>query len=317
MAKIFISGEIPEIGYELLSEHQYDVYRGETLITEEELIAGVRDADALLCPLSTKVTRKVIESAPNLQIIANFGAGFDNIDIAAAKEKGIPVTNTPGVSTEATAELALGLMLAIMRRIPEGDLLCRTKGFNGWAPLFFLGRELTNKKLGIVGFGNIGQAVAKRAKAFGMDIYYTGRGKKSADIEAQYDAQYLEFDELIRTCDVVSVHTAYNENTHHLFTKETFEAMKEESFFLNLSRGPVVKEADLAAALQAGDIAGAAIDVYEFEPKITEELKGLDHVVITPHIGNATVEARNEMAKLSVTNILRVLEHERALTPVY
>jgi lactate dehydrogenase-like 2-hydroxyacid dehydrogenase len=150
-----------------------------------------------------------------------------------------------------------------------------------------------------------------------MDIYYTGRGKKSADIEAQYDAQYLEFDELIRTCDVVSVHTAYNENTRHLFTKETFEAMKEESFFLNLSRGPVVKEADLAAALQAGDIAGAAIDVYEFEPKITEELKGLDNVVITPHIGNATVEARNEMAKLSVTNILRVLEHERALTPVY
>lgn len=317
MAKIFISGEIPEIGYELLSDHQYEVYRGETLITEEELIAGVRDAEALLCPLSTKVTRKVIESAPHLKIIANFGAGFDNIDIEAAKAKGIPVTNTPGVSTEATAEVTLGLMLAIMRRIPEGDRLCRTVGFNGWAPLFFLGRELTNKKLGIVGFGHIGQAVAKRAKAFGMDIYYTARTRKPAEIEASYDAKYLEFDELIRTCDVVTVHTTYNESTHHLFTKDTFEAMKKEAFFLNLARGPVVKEADLAAALQAGDIAGAALDVYEFEPQITEELKLLDNVVLTPHIGNASVEARNEMAKLAVSNILNVLQHEKALTPVY
>nr|WP_295974532.1 2-hydroxyacid dehydrogenase family protein [uncultured Bacillus sp.] len=317
MAKIFISGEIPEIGYELLSEHQFDVYRGETLISEDELIAGIREADALLCPLSTKVTRKVIDNASNLKVIANFGAGFDNIDIVAAKERGIPVTNTPGVSTEATAELTLGLMLAVMRRIPEGDTLCRTTGFNGWAPLFFLGRELFGKKLGIVGFGNIGQAVAKRAKAFGMELYYTGRGRKSPETEALYNAKYVAFDELITTCDVITVHTAYNENTHHLFTKETFKKMKKDAYFLNLSRGPVVKESDLAAVLQAGDIAGAAIDVYEFEPKITEELKGLDNMVITPHIGNATVETRDEMAKLSVTNILRVLEHEKALTPVY
>jgi lactate dehydrogenase-like 2-hydroxyacid dehydrogenase len=283
MANIFISGEIPDIGYDLLSTNQLDVYKGEKLITEEELIAGVIHADALLCPLSTKVTRKVIEAAPHLKVIANFGAGFDNIDIEAAKEKDIPVTNTPGVSTEATAELTLGLMLALARRIPEGDNLCRTTGFNGWAPLFFLGRELTNKKLGIVGFGKIGQAVAKRAKAFGMDIYYTGR----------------------------------NEETHHLFTKETFSRMKKDAFFLNLSRGPVVKEADLVEALQEEEIAGAALDVFEFEPRITEELKQFINLVITPHIGNATVEARNEMARLSAENILSVLKHERTLTPVY
>lgn len=317
MANIFISGEIPQIGYDLLSEHQLDVYKGESLITEEELIARVNQADALLCPLSTKVTKKVIESAPHLQVIANFGAGFDNIDIEAAKEKNIPVTNTPKVSTEATAELALGLLLALARRIPEGDTLCRTEGFNGWAPLFFLGRELTNKKLGIVGFGKIGQAVARRAKAFGMEIYYSGRTRKSADIEKQYDATYLEFEELIQTCDVVSVHTAYNEATHHLFTKESFSRMKKDAVFLNLSRGPVVKESDLVDALKDKEIAGAALDVFEFEPSITEELKQLQNIVMTPHIGNATIETRDAMAKLSAENILSVFAHQGPITPVY
>jgi len=317
MAKIFISGEIPDIGYSLLSVHELDVYKGEKLITEEELIASVSGVDALLTPLSTKVTRKVIESAPHLKVIANFGAGFDNIDIEAAKEKGIAVTNTPGVSTEATAELTLGLMLALVRRIPEGDNLCRTTGFNGWAPLFFLGRELTNKKLGIVGFGKIGQAVAKRAKAFSMDIYYTGRTRKTSDIEEKYDATFMDFTELLETCDVITVHTAYNEETHHLFTKEAFTSMKKDAFFLNLSRGSIVKEEELVEALQAAEIAGAALDVFEFEPHITDELKQLENVVITPHIGNATVETRNEMAKLSAQNILSVLEHKRSLTPVY
>ncbi|WP_047985179.1 NAD(P)-dependent oxidoreductase [Ornithinibacillus californiensis] len=316
MASIFISGEIPAVGYDLLSGHELTVYKGETLITEEELLEGTREADALLCPLSTKVTRKVIESASNLKVIANFGAGYDNIDIAAAKEKGIPVTNTPDVSTEATAELALGLMLGLMRRIPEGDQLSRTTGFNGWAPLFFLGRELTNKNLGIVGFGKIGQAVAKRAIAFGMNIYYTGRGKKEAVLEERLDATFMEFDELIKTCDVISVHTAYNEDTHHMFTKDVFTRMKKDAFFLNLARGPVVKEADLVKALEEEDIAGAALDVYEFEPQITEGLKKLTNVVLTPHIGNATVETRDEMAKLAAKNILSVLEKKAPLTPV-
>jgi lactate dehydrogenase-like 2-hydroxyacid dehydrogenase len=208
-------------------------------------------------------------------------------------------------------------MLALVRRIPEGDNLCRTTGFNGWAPLFFLGSELTNKKLGIVGFGKIGQAVAKRAKAFGMDIYYTGRGKKTADIEEQFDASFMEFDELLQTCDVITVHTAYNQKTHHLFTKDAFARMKKDAFFLNLSRGPVVKEADLVEALQEEVIAGAALDVFEFEPRITGELQQFKNLVITPHIGNATVETRNEMARLSAENILSVLKHEKTLTPVY
>ncbi|GAB2567029.1 NAD(P)-dependent oxidoreductase [Gracilibacillus alcaliphilus] len=318
MAKIFISGEIPETGYEILQEHDLHVYKGEQLITEAELIEGVQGAEALLTPLSTKVTRKVINSAPDLKVIANFGAGFDNIDIEAAKEKGIAVTNTPAVSTEATAELALGLMIAVMRRIPEGDNLCRTTGFNGWAPLFFLGNELTNKKLGIVGFGKIGQAVAKRAQAFGMDIYYTGRSQKSPEIEEKYNATYTSsLTELLETSDVITVHSAYNKETHHLFTVEEFKAMKKTAYFLNLSRGPVVKEIDLAKALEEKEIAGAALDVFEFEPNITEELKQFGNLVITPHIGNATVETRNSMAKLSAENILNVLADQPPLTPVY
>ncbi|GGA79104.1 2-hydroxyacid dehydrogenase family protein [Ornithinibacillus halotolerans] len=317
MATIFISGEIPKIGNDILSGHEVHVFPGEKLITEDELIEGVRHADALICPLSTKVTRKVIESAPNLKVIANFGAGFDNIDIQAAKERNIPVSNTPGVSTEATAELTLGLMLALARRIPEGDTLCRTTGFNGWAPLFFLGRELTNKKLGIVGFGNIGQSVAKRAKAFDMDIYYTGRSQKDAAIEEKYNATYVTFEELVETCDVISVHTAYNKDTHHLFTKDVFAKMKKEAFFLNLARGPVVKEADLVEALKEGDIAGAALDVYEFEPEITGDLKQLQNVVLTPHIGNATIETRDAMATLAAKNVINVLDNKGALTPVW
>ncbi|WP_273128661.1 2-hydroxyacid dehydrogenase family protein [Bacillus weihaiensis] len=317
MSKIFLTSEIPDVGYDLLSNHELDVYKGEKLITEEELVARSSKVDALLTPLSTKVTRKVIESSPHLKIIANFGAGFDNIDLEAAKEKGVIVTNTPGVSTEATAELTLGLILSLARRITEGDNLCRTTGFNGWAPLFFLGRELTKKKLGIVGFGNIGQAVAKRAKAFDMEIYYTGRSRKSLETEERYDATFMDFRELLETCDILTVHTPYNKETHHLFTKETFSSMKKDAFFLNLSRGPVVKEVDLIDALQTKEIAGAALDVFEFEPQITEELKQMQNVVITPHIGNATVETRNEMAKLSSQNILSVLEHNKSLTPVF
>lgn len=317
MAKIFISGEIPDIGYELLLNYNLEVYQGEKLITEEELISRVSNVDALLSPLSTKVTRKVIESAPNLKVIANFGAGFDNIDIEAAKERDIYVTNTPGVSTDSTAELTMGLMLALTRRITEGDTLCRTTGFNGWAPLFFLGKELTNKKLGIVGFGKIGQAVAKRATSFGMDIYYTGRSRKDAEVEAKYGATYLEFTELLKTCDIITVHTAYNKETHHLFTKSEFAAMKKEAYLLNLSRGPVVKEVDLINALKSKEIYGAALDVFEFEPHITEELKQLQNLVITPHIGNATIETRNQMAKLSAENIISVLKHKKSLTPVF
>lgn len=316
MSKIFISGEIPEIGYQLLKDHEIDVYYGEKLITEEELEERIADKDALLCPLSTPVTRKVIDSAPNLKIIANFGAGFNNIDVQYAKEKNIFVSNTPDVSTDATAELSIGLMLAISRRIPEGDQLCRTEGFNGWAPLFFLGRGLSEKTLGIIGFGSIGQAVARKAKAFGMKILYTGPRRKDDAIEKELNATFVSFDELIQQSDYVSVHSPYNKETHHLITLDVIQKMKKDAFLINASRGPVVHEQDLVKALKEGQIAGAALDVFEFEPKITEELKTLKNVVLTPHIGNATIEARDAMAKLAVKNITNVLSGDNPITPV-
>lgn len=315
MAQIYISGEIPEIGYQNLSGYSYDVYQGEQLISETELMEQVKEATALLCPLSTKVTTRVIDHAPHLKIIANYGAGFDNIDIQAATARGIVVTNTPKVSTDATAELALGLMLSLMRRIPEGDQLCRTTGFSGWAPLFFLGNELKGKTLGIVGFGKIGQAVAKRARAFDMNILYTGRTRRT-EAEELYQASYRSMDQLIEEADVVTIHTAYTKETHHLFTEETFEKMNSKAFLLNLARGPVIDEEALVNALKKNQLAGAALDVFEFEPQIHEDLKQMSNVVLTPHIGNATIETRNEMATLATKNIERVLKGEKAITPV-
>ncbi|WDF04687.1 NAD(P)-dependent oxidoreductase [Shouchella hunanensis] len=312
MTHIFISGEIPVSGYEALKKYSVDVYECENVIREEDLIEGVRDATALLCPLSTKVTRKVMESAPSLKIIANYGAGFDNIDLVAAKEREIVVTNTPKVSTDATAELTLGLMLSLMRRIPEGDQLCRTEGFNGWAPLFFLGRELKGKTLGIVGYGKIGQAVAKRAQAFGMNILYTARTKKDTENEINY----RPFDQLIQEADIVSIHTAYSDETHHLFNEKTFKRMKKSAILLNVSRGPVVHEEALVRALKQRELAGAALDVFENEPLIHDELKTLANVVLTPHIGNATIETREEMARLAAGNITSYIEEGTALTPV-
>ncbi|MBS4172665.1 2-hydroxyacid dehydrogenase family protein [Bacillus sp. FJAT-49736] len=317
MGKIFISGKIPQIGYDLLKEHEVEIYRGEELISEAELGEKIADVDALLCPLSTPVTRNVLETARNLKIVANFGAGFNNIDVQYAKENNIFVTNTPGVSTEATAELTLGIILALTRRIPEGDQLCRTKGFSGWAPLFFLGKELTHKTLGIIGLGNIGQAVAKRAKAFGMQIIYTGPRRKDKAIEDAYGASFVTLDELLHQSDIVSIHSPYNPSTHHLITESQLTKMKKEAFLVNVARGAVVNESDLVKALQNGTIAGAALDVFEFEPSITEELKQMQNVVLTPHIGNATIEARNAMAELAAKNILEVLNGNEPVTSVF
>ncbi|MBD8068528.1 2-hydroxyacid dehydrogenase family protein [Bacillus sp. PS06] len=316
MAKILISGKIPTIGYQMLEGHDIEIYESDEVITSEELARRIVDKDALLCPLSSPVTKEVIENAGNLKIIANFGAGFDNINLAAAKERSIVVTNTPAVSTDATAELTLGILIAISRRIVEGDALCRTVGFKGWAPLFFLGRELTNKKLGIIGLGKIGQGVAKRARAFGMEIFYTGPRRKNPQIEQELQATYVSMDELLRESDYITIHSPYRAETHHLIKAEQFEQMKQDAFLINASRGPVVKEDDLVQALKAKTIAGAALDVFEFEPTITEELKQLDNVVLTPHIGNATVETRDAMAEIAVKNIVNVLEGKGAITPV-
>ena len=313
LKKVLVIGEIPEAGYEVLENGDLEVYVESDSITEDQFCEVVQDKDALLVPLSTKVKEWVIDAGAHLKIIANFGTGYDNIAVDYAKQKGIAVTNTPGVSTEATAEITLGLLLSVSRRIVEGDQLCRTKGFNGWAPLFFLGRELYHKKLGIIGLGSIGQAVAKRAKAFGMEVLYTGRAPKDPQLEKEWGVSYRTLEDLLRESDFVSINVSYNKDTHHLLNEDTLSLMKKSAFLINTARGPIVNEADLADALRKGIIAGAALDVYEFEPEITAELKTFSNVVLTPHIGNATIETRDEMARLAARNIVYVLRNEPAL----
>lgn len=311
-ASVLVTGKLLPETMEALEKWQVETIIGEEL-TEENLIKKAAKVDAIICPLSTQITAKVLESAENLKIVANIGAGFDNIDVKKSKELGIAVTNTPDVSTEATAELTLGLILAVARRITEGDRLCREtpEEFKGWAPTFFLGTELTGKTLGIIGLGRIGQAVAKRAAAFGMKIIYSGHNPKD------WDAEFVSQEELLKRSDVVTIHAAYNPDLKHLINEETLQMMNPSAFLINAARGPVVEEAALVKALKNEEIAGAALDVFEFEPKIGEELRGLDNVVLTPHIGNATVETRSEMGRMAISNVEAVLAGKAPIHSVY
>ncbi|PEJ58184.1 hydroxyacid dehydrogenase [Bacillus sp. AFS002410] len=316
MAHILVAGKIPEKAEELLKDHHVTVFENEQLITEDQLCELVSEVDAILSLLSTPITKRVIDSAKNVKIIANYGAGFNNIDVDYASSKGIHVSNTPMVSTDATAELTFGILLAISRKIVEGDELCRTKGFEGWAPLFFRGTEVSGKTIGIFGFGNIGQAVAKRAKAFNMNIIYNQPRRLSKELEQELNATYVSLEELIQTSDYITLHCPYKQELHHLFGKEEFAKMKDTAFFINAARGPLVNEQELVIALKDGVIAGAALDVFEFEPKITEELKSLTNVVLTPHIGNATYETRDAMSEIAAKNIIEVMAGRPPVSPV-
>lgn len=310
MEKVYIAGAIPEVGLNLLKEHfEVEMYEGEGIIDKETLMEGVKDASALISILSTNVDQEVIDSASNLKIIANYGAGFNNVDVKYAREKDIDVTNTPKASTASTAELTFGLVLAVARRIVEGDKLSRTQGFDGWAPLFFRGREVSGKTIGIIGLGEIGSAVAKRAKAFDMDILYTGPHQKK-EKEREIGAKYVDLNTLLENADFITINAAYNPDLHHMIDTEQFKLMKSTAYLINAGRGPIVNEEALVKALEDKEIEGAALDVYEFEPEITEGLKSLDNVVITPHIGNATYEARDMMSKIVANDTIKKLNGE-------
>lgn len=310
MVKVYIAGAIPEVGLNLLKEHfEVEMYEGEGIIDKETLMEGVKDASALISILSTNVDQEVIDSASNLKIIANYGAGFNNVNVKYAREKDIDVTNTPKASTASTAELTFGLVLAVARRIVEGDKLSRTQGFDGWAPLFFRGREVSGKTIGIIGLGEIGSAVAKRAKAFDMDILYTGPHQKK-EKEREIGAKYVDLNTLLENADFITINAAYNPDLHHMIDTEQFKLMKSTAYLINAGRGPIVNEEALVKALEDKEIEGAALDVYEFEPEITEGLKSLDNVVITPHIGNATYEARDMMSKIVANDTIKKLNGE-------
>lgn len=288
-----------------------DLHTGEHDLSEDELIARLQDKQGLVSILTTSVTRAVLEASPVLAVVANVAVGYNNIDLTAAHERGVIVTNTPDVLTEASADLAWALILGITRRIVEGDRLVRSGGWKGWALDFMLGTDLRGKQLGIVGFGRIGQAVAARASAFGMHVAYQSR--KAVGPPAY---QPMPYDRLIATSDVVTLHCPLTEETRHLIDQKSLARMKRSAYLINTARGPVVDESALVWALKNRIIAGAALDVYEDEPLVHPELRTLENVVLAPHLGSATIETRTAMADLAVHNVLAVLAGNPPLTPV-
>ncbi|MHA2095618.1 MAG: 2-hydroxyacid dehydrogenase, partial [Candidatus Hodarchaeales archaeon] len=279
---------------------------------ELQLNQALPKADYLVSLLSVKIKSDLLEKCPNLKGIANYAVGYNNIDINAAIEYGIPVTNTPDVLTNATADLTLGLILASTRRIIEGDQECRNDNFTGWGPEYMLGYELSGKTLGIVGLGRIGSAVAKRALGFGMRICYFSRSPSKHQPESVTAAFIPDLHKFLQSSDIVSLHVPYTNDTHHLISEHELKLMKKTAFLINTSRGKVIDEKALISALKDGKIAGAALDVFYNEPEIPKELRELNNVVLTPHIGSATIEAREAMAILVAENIISI---EKGGTP--
>lgn len=283
----------------------------------EELLALVAGADAVLTMLFDRVDEELLDAAgPRLRCVANVAVGFDNIDLAAAARRGVLLANTPGVLDDATADLALALILASRRRLGEGERLIRAGQPWTWGMSFMLGGDLRGKQLGIVGLGNIGARVAQRARAFGMTIAYQGRHDAPADRVAELQARRLDLDELLASSDVVSLHCPLTEQTRHLIGARELALMKPTATLVNTARGPVVDEAALATALREGRIAGAGLDVYEREPQVEPGLLGLENVVLSPHLGSATVETRTAMAELAARNAIAALRGEELPTPI-
>jgi len=271
--------------------------------SEEELIALADGADVLLTVLADPVTERVFAACPDLKMVAQYAVGIDNIDLDAAQAHDVVVTHTPGVLTDATADMAWALLLAAARRVPAADDYVREGQFERWETTLLLGTELADKTMGIVGLGRIGAAVARRALGFGMNVVYHNRTRANPTVERQTSAQYVALEELISTSDVVSLHCPLNEDSRHLIDAAALERMKEEAILVNTARGAVVDEAALVEALSAGTIAGAALDVFEDEPDVHPGLMEQDRVVLAPHLGSATTETRTEMVHMCVESI--------------
>ena len=276
-----------------------------------ELRERIADADGLVSVMTDVIDRSVLDAGTKLKIVANVAVGFNNIDVGYAQSRGIAVSNTPDVLTGAVADLTWALILAVTRRVAEGDRLIRRGGWTGWALDFMLGSELRGKQLGIVGAGRIGQAVGARAAVFGMSVAFSSR--RDVDVPGQ---DRLSLDRLLNSSDIVSLHVPLNDDTRHLINRKALTRMKRSAYLVNTSRGPVVDEAALAWALQQHLIAGAALDVFEHEPQVHADLMRLENVVLVPHLGSATNETRTAMADLAVENVLAVLSGRPPLTPV-
>lgn len=278
--------------------------------TQEQLIQAVKTADVLVPTVTDSLSASVIEQAgPQLRLIASFGTGVDHIDVKAAREKGITVTNTPGVLSEDTADVAMSLILAVPRRIVQGDIKVRSGQWDGWSPTGMLGHRINGKRLGIIGMGSIGQAIARRAKAFGMSIHYHNRKAVHPSIEAELEATYWEtIEQMLPRVDIISINCPSTPATHHLLNKERLSLLSPHSYLVNTGRGDVIDETALIELLKENKIAGAGLDVYEHEPVISSALIDLPNVVLLPHIGSATIEGRHAMGDKVIINIQTFLD---------
>ncbi len=315
--KVLVTYKIPDAGLDLLRERGYvlDVNERGQYLEKSEIIQRSGDCDALVCLLSDKIDREVIDAAPRLKVIANYAVGFNNIDVQYATQRGIFVTNTPDVLTPATADLTWALLMAVSKRVVEADRFVREGRFTGWQPELFLGADVTGKTLGIIGAGRIGQAVGRRAAGFEMKILYHARSPKP-DFEAQTGAQKVALDVLLAQSDFVSLHCPLTDETYHLLDEARLQSMKRGAILINTARGPIVDEQALIKLLRQGHLAGAGLDVYEQEPFVPEELRSLPNVVLLPHIGSATTETRSEMSRMVARNVISVLEQGKAIHPV-
>lgn len=311
MKRVFITRALPEAGLAALRGGEFDVevYRGSEPIPREELLAKVKGSGGLITLVSERVDEELLEAAgPDLKVVANYAVGYDNIDLATCTRRGVAVSNTPDVLTEATADQTWALLLAVARRLPEGEALLPR--WTGWKPEELLGLDIAGKTLGLVGLGRIGKAVARRARGFAMRLIYHSR---TPDPEAKaLGARYVSLDELLKSSDFVSLHTPLTAETHHLIDEAALRAMKKTAVLVNTARGPVVDEGALVRALREGWIYGAGLDVFEFEPKLTPGLLELPNVVLTPHLGSATRGTREAMARLCAESIVSVLRGKRS-----
>jgi glyoxylate reductase len=316
--KVYITRELPEIAFRMLKQNKisFDYYTKDQPIPRKLLLQKVKSCEALISLLTEKIDREVIDQMPNCKIIANYAVGYNNIDIDYAKKKNIIVTNTPDVLTESTADLTMALVLNCARRLSEGERLLRAKKFKGWKPKLLLGMELKDKTFGILGAGRIGSAVAKRAKSFGTSIIYVDSNRNQM-LEKETKAKKVALRYLLENSDILSVHLPLNSQTYHFLNQERLNQLKRNSILINTTRGEIVDEKALIRLLKSSKLMAVGLDVFENEPNLNPELLKFPNVLVLPHLGSATTEARNGMAELAVRNVLNVLNGKPAFTPVF
>ena len=315
--RVYITRMIPEAGIELLRKTcELEINPEDRPLTRAELLENVQGRQGVIGLLTDRIDSEFFDAASEIKGYANYAVGFDNIDIAEATKRKVPVSNTPDVLTDATAEMAWALLFAVARRVVESDKVMRSGAWSGWGPLQFIGGDVTGKTLGILGAGRIGTTMALMSEGFGMKVLYTDSSPEKINpvLEKELRAKKVSFDELLEESDFISIHVPLRPETRHLFDAAAFKKMKKTAYLINTARGPVINEADLVEALKQKEIAGAGLDVYEFEPRMAEGLAALDNVVTAAHTGSATTSARENMSILAAQNLLAMLSNKRPPT---